>query len=363
MSIQDRVNEIIAYYKDEDWNRLSRIYLNGADGSTGKGIERDTLTKIADHTVAGNDGAVIEAIANKEVTSQVDSSDKKIKLFLLSHRSRYNPGENEQYLKGSLEDSNTSSEAYIARAQSCGLGLVTNPSAENQGYELIGTDNNANIYHLVEYNKLYGREQPLGFAVSIGTAACIHNGITNQIIPYFGYFFEGGGNIPNITGVYSARLISYIIYTPAGGPLSENNWIIKVVESASSNFVGEDIYKPYAHGVPDSLGIIKKTYIHFFKYNGTYVRRAIDRSSMVKQGSNLNNLDIWTYEDYNNPVAIANGENFRSVWNSCYGAGNNKVYGAPSQKDYSLFWNQGEPGGKANGIAYNGSNSWKGQEA
>lgn len=362
MGIQEKINEIIASRSDDNWNRWSRIYLNNASGSVGKTIERDTLTKMATNSVDGSDSAVIQAIATNEINNTTSDNNKRIKLFLLQHRSQYNPGANEEYLKGSYEYTATSSQDYINRAISCGLGAVSDPSRDNLGYEVIATDGTASIYQLAEYNKLYGREQPLGFATSISSAACVYNGITNQIIPYTGYFFEGGGSIPNITGNSTVRNLSYIIYTPGGGPLSEHNWIIKVVETSYSNFIGADEYSSYIYPVRESAWIIKKIYIHFFKYNGTYVRRAIDRTNMAKQ-SGFNNLDIWNYKDYVNPIATLNGENFARIWNSCYGQGNNKIYGAPPQKDFSLFWNQGEPGGQSNGIAYNGSSSWRGQEA
>lgn len=362
MGIQEKIAEIIAQTNDEKWNRYSRIYLCNASGTVGKEIERDTLTKIAASSTPGSDKAIIRIVAEDEVNSSNEDTSRRIKLFLLQHRSQYNPGVNEEYLNGSLEISNSSSAEYKARAELCGLTAVPHPSLETQGYKIIGTDQGVDVYHLAEFGKLYGREQPIGFATSISTAACVHNGITNQFISYDGYFFEGGGVIPDITGNGNIRVLDYIVYTPGGGPISEQNWIIKVVESTLTVFVGSDIYLPYTVQSGDSTWIIKKTYIHFFKHNGSYVRRSIDRTDMVKN-SNLNDLDIWMYEDYQNPQAILNDENFAKIWNSCYGSGNNKPYGAPAARDYSLFWNQGIPGKQPNGAAYNGSNSWNGQEA
>ena len=365
MSLQDKINNIIASASSAKWDQLSQAFIKvtNHDPTIAMNIERDALWKIGDPTRAGSDKKVIRAIAEYEVLNNPDEfSGKKIKLFMLQHRSQFNPGSEGQYLNNSRQICNTSNQLYINRLNAAPVSpQVENPSEETPGYKLttIGNDSGTAIYNLVEYGQLFGREQPAGFAISISTAACVYNGITDQYIDYSGYFFEGGGSIPNITTSGTTRILNYIIYTPGGGPISENNWIIKVVETATSGFNGDNTYKKYT---TNDGRIVKKFYIHFFKPNGTYLRREVDRTTTVKGSTGLNDLDIWLYQDYRSPQAIANNETFASIWNSTY-SGNNKIYGAPPKRDFSLFWNTGEPGSLAQQTAKNGSNIWSGKGA
>ena len=189
----------------------------------------------------------------------------------------------------------------------------------------------------------------------MSTAACVFNGETGDITDYPGYFYEGMGEIPGITTTPSGAsggdsFSQYFVYTPGGGPVSASNWIFKMVECSYKTYRGGAEYSQYTYH--NGARIMLKFYIHFFFPDGSYVRRMVDRSDIVKEPADLNNLSLWRYEDYVNSTARTHSLTFPTVWNSCYpGMGGNKISGKPNNNDFSLFWNQGQPMGIANGKA------------
>lgn len=352
--------EIVNKTSNEKWEQYSEIFLS-TTGTNGKALEVETLTNIKNESTATCDKNTIMAVARHDNADWDPTNPaREIKLYMLQHRMRYDAN----YLEGSDERCNTSSSTFIGLAQNVGLQEVVDPTPTNPGYENIGTVEQP-VYYVAEHGKLFGTGSPYRFVYSISTAACIFNGETGNIEGYGGYFFEGGGDIPNITdGQYKSRMLKSYVYTPGGGPLTATNWILKVVESQTSE-VDEDISdgnKRFCYLSGDDLRIITKTYIHFFAPNGVYVRRSIDRTDMAEGKIHPGDLTVWYYQDFANEAAVNAGQNFKTIWNNCY-SGNMKQMGRPNNEDFSLFWDHGIPDGFNVGRAIHPSQpTWYGKE-
>lgn len=335
------INSIVGN-ENTDYDFCGRAYLNGSSATVAKNLEQKALEDIADKSAAGNDAKIIKAIAEWELQNY-DPSDlnKKIVLFILGHRSGY-----AKDLGGSDEICITANSNFISIARNVvaqkDLKETDRLNEQHNCYCNIGN----NIYYIGENNKLFGKDKPYGFAFSTSTAACVYGTNMNAPVSYQGYCFETmRGRTGYATGA-SIEQNQFFYLTPGGGPLTEDNWIIKFVQYGT-RVVDEDDTNttdssPWVIKKDNKKIVIVKIWIHLFFPDGSYVRTVLDRSNSADfSGVNSDMSTSWIYRDYANSKATARGLTFSSVWNDyIYNKAYRNIGGNnPNTIDVSLEWN------------------------
>ena len=345
MTKRDKVEAIINEIINNpaaDYSYAGQTFMNGATEQQAKNIEIETLSSIAD----GGDKDVLKTIAKWEI-SKYDPSDleKKLFIFTLGHRSGYTKN-----LGGSNEICVTSNSLFLQRAVKDNLipqvnmepgTSLTQLYQDKDGYCQIGSESGNNIYFIGENNKLFGREKRYSFTYFTSTAACLYSTNMEEPISYDGYCFENRRGRNNYATGGARDHGQYFYLTPGGGPLTEDNWIVKYVQYGTRSITSEDISKPNDYWVyksGDSYLVIVKIYIHLFMPDGSYVRTVLDRSDDANFGDLTPTMEKWIYKDYANDTAKRNGHSFASVWNDILGNYRN-VGGSKNYSDVSFYWN------------------------
>ena len=350
MSINTQQREIINSIinnSDTNYEACGLTYLKGASAATAQAVEQEGLEKIGDRERAGNDDEIIEAIARWDLQNIDPSSlNQKINLYTLSHSSGYAIATDGV---GSDAISSTSNSQYLTIVRNS-LSEITNPDTtfslleQHNGYFPISSG----IQYVGEKNILFGKNVPFGFSYSTSTAACVFGSQIPNPIVYQGYCFENQRGRTNYATGGSLRKRQYFFLTPGGGPLTQNNWMIKFNEYGI-RYVNEekDIYTNANSSWvcldgDNNKYVILKIWIHVFLPDGSYVRTIIDRSDSADFSGVTSSMNsAWIYKDYANYQAQQNNLTFANIWNNrIYNKAYRPVGGIkPDVIDISFNWN------------------------
>lgn len=377
MSISQRqrelINEVInAEGKDDLYPKYSRTFLQTY--ANAKKVEQRGLESVADFD--NGDGQVIKVIAKHDFTSGNDD-EKKIQLFVLQHRSGYDvdiTGSSSNEICCLLPGYFSEANSYVHVAQHFLPQLDENSQPDNlktlktNGYfEIKNNGNDTGVYYIGENGVLIGQNKPYAFAYSTSTAACLYgDGIPEPII-YNGYAYEAQSGRTGYATGGAVRKNEFYYLTPGGGPITEDNWIIRYAEYGTRIVLPTDTgttsNSSWVYKDDDTLRCVVKLWIHFFFPNGAYCRTCLDRSDSADfSGKPSSAMNCWIYSDYSNSSAAQ--YQFTTVWNKVCRKELRPVGGIkPSNIDTSLNWNHNRISGvQQSQIAYskNSSAIWQG---